>query len=36
MTEAVRPLVTTMAGKTWPIAWTSLQLDASTIKLCIR
>ncbi len=35
MTLAVRPLVTAMTGKTWPLAWTSLQLAGSIIMRCV-
>ncbi len=33
MTEAVGPLVTAVVGKTWPPAWTRLQLAGSTDRL---
>jgi hypothetical protein len=33
MAEAVGPLVIAMGGKMWPLAWTSLQLTVSTMRL---
>ena len=36
MTEAVGPLVTSVAGKTRPEDWTRQQVPGPTVRLCVR